>query len=57
MSEVKWTVGRVGEPTEKIEYIQMTRSTSDNDKESVRMWNLMRKTLLDNGLMKDKDEN
>lgn len=57
MSEVKWTVGRVGDPAEKIEYIQMTRSTSDNDKESVRMWNLMRKTLLDNGLMREKDEN
>jgi len=45
-----------GGQVEKIEYIQMTRSSNDHDKESVRLWNLMRKTLLDNKLMKEKDE-
>jgi hypothetical protein len=42
---------------EKIEYIPVTKSpanATDDQKESVRLWNLMVKTIRDNGLMKEK---
>lgn len=43
----------------KIEYIPTMRNTpksTDAEKESVRIWNLMVSTLRENGLMKDKGE-
>ncbi len=64
MSNVQWTVGGGGEQpspsaSQKILHIPMTRASdksTDSEKESVRLWNLMRKTLLDNGFMETKEE-
>jgi len=53
MQKAEW-----GVPTkERVEYIPLTRSSdkmNDEQKESVRLWNLMVKTLRDNGLMEEK---
>jgi hypothetical protein len=65
MQRTSWSVTEPGQApprkpaakTEKIPYIPQTRASeksTDAEKESVRLWNLMRKTLLDNGLMEDK---
>lgn len=58
MDEVKWKVGSVS-TSKKIEYIPLMRNnpkSSNEEKESVRLWNLMVNTLRENGLMKEKGE-
>jgi len=43
----------------KIEYVPTMRNSqksTDAEKESVRLWNLMVATLRENGLMKEKGE-
>jgi len=58
-----WTVGeRGGEvkkvvSVEKIPYVALQRANdnmTESQKEGVRVWNLMVKTLRDSGLMEDK---
>lgn len=55
----EWKVGGTDGSTssDKITYVKPQR-TSDSmtagQKEGVRVWNLMRQTLLDHGLMEDK---
>ncbi|MGG3454245.1 hypothetical protein [Paenibacillus rhizolycopersici] len=67
MEEIKWTVSSPsGVPvsttvtsTNRIEYIPTMRNSqksTDAEKESVRLWNLMVATLRENGLMKEKGE-
>ncbi len=60
MKDVKWTVGSLSSrPSQKIEYIPLMKNSpksSDEEKESVRLWNLMVHTLRENGLMKEKGE-
>lgn len=44
-------------PKEKIQYIPLQRENEkmeEANKEGVRIWNLMVKTLRDNGLMEEK---
>ncbi|MCM3703797.1 hypothetical protein [Paenibacillus macerans] len=44
---------------QKIEYVPTMRNSpksTDAEKESVRLWNLMVNTLKENGLMKEKGE-
>ncbi|CAI6073650.1 hypothetical protein [Cohnella sp. JJ-181] len=46
---------REGKQKEQIEHIPTIKASEDGaDKETVRLWNLMVKTLKENGLMKDK---
>lgn len=60
MDNVEWEIhqpGSVSSTAKKIAHVPMQRSSdsmSASEKEGVRVWNLMRKTLLDNGLMEDK---
>lgn len=57
-SKITWKVSeRSGSlpAKEKIEHIPAIKVSEDSgDQESVRLWNLMVKTLKDNGLMKAK---
>lgn len=53
------TWGAAPSEKQKIDYVPSTKANagaSDAEKESVRVWNLMQKTLMDNGLMKEKGE-
>ncbi|MFC3797902.1 hypothetical protein [Cohnella sp. GCM10012308] len=57
MSKITWTLndGSGAAEKEQIEHIPTIKASEDGaDKETVRLWNLMVKTLKDNGLMKDK---
>ncbi len=60
MDKVTWTVSGGGEsppPSDKVEYIPLLRAndkTSDQEKESIRLWNAMVRKLRDHGLMEDK---
>jgi uncharacterized protein YycO len=63
MDEVKWTVTESsGEVTVtgnsvKIPYVALQRQNdnmTESQKEGVRVWNLMVKTLRDNSLIEDK---
>lgn len=60
MSEVKWTIGSVSaQSSKKIEHIPLVKNNpkgTDEEKESVRLWNLMVNTLRENGMMKEKGE-
>ncbi|MCM3130948.1 hypothetical protein ACFQ3J_00390 [Paenibacillus provencensis] len=61
MKEIKWSIGSLGEQTQKdkIEYVPTMRNNpkaTDAERESTRLWNLMVNTLRDNGLMKEKGE-
>lgn len=58
---VTWEVHEAGQSkpnaVKKIPYVPQQKSSddmTDAQKEGVRVWNLMRKTLLDNGLMEEK---
>ena len=58
---VEWRVFSPGQKpnanVKKIPYVPQQKSSddmTDAQKEGVRVWNLMRKTLLDNGLMEEK---
>ena len=56
-AKTEWVIGSRGEPQakEQIEHIPMLRAQKDGpDEETVRLWNLMVKTLRDNGLMRAK---
>jgi hypothetical protein len=60
--EIKWTVGGGGDSAPssqggKIPYVapqRVTDKTTDSQKEGIRIWNLMVKTLRDNNLMEEK---
>ena len=58
IQEVEWTIGSRGEPSNedkvKIEHIPMIKSSGEGDDETVRLWNLMVKTLKSHGLMESK---
>ena len=58
MPEIQWTVGNTtGEVTDKVEYIPLTKApanATEEQKESVRLWNAMVKKLRDLGAMEDK---
>lgn len=64
MEDIKWSVGKangksVSPSVEKIEYVPLMRNSKDStdaEKETVRLWNLMNTTLRDHGLMKEKGE-
>jgi len=58
---VEWRVFSPGQKpnanVKKIPYVPQQKTSddmTDAQKEGVRVWNLMRKTLLDNGLMEEK---
>ncbi|MFD2330085.1 hypothetical protein ACFSR7_12605 [Cohnella sp. GCM10020058] len=56
MEKAQWEpTSREGKAKEQIEHIPTIKASEDGaDKETVRLWNLMVKTLKENGLMKDK---
>lgn len=59
MDKIKWEVGGGKSTGEKIQHIPTLRNnpnSTDKEKESVRLWNVMVNTLRENGLMKEKGE-
>ena len=59
MDKIKWEVGGPQAGGKKVQHIPALRNnpnSSDKEKESVRLWNIMVNALRENGLMKEKGE-
>lgn len=57
MDKITWTVSDSPEPKRKVPYTlkqRVTDSMTDNQKEGVKLWNLMIDVLKENSLMEEK---